>query len=122
MGRVTLTLAYTPPSLNRVLYQHWAQQRAAKVALQRDLGVLLMASPFPAGRAASVDASATIRFPTRRRRDEGNYRAVLEKALGDALVPRWLPDDTPDRYRFGVVTFTHGPPATIITLDWKEPQ
>ena len=50
-----------------------------------------------------------LRFPARRRRDSGNYRVMLEKALGDALVEGgWLPDDTPEHYEFGGVTFTEG--------------
>ena len=46
---------------------------------------------------ASVKAKATIRFKQRRRRDEGNFRALLEKALGDVLqAGGYLTDDTPD--------------------------
>jgi hypothetical protein len=96
----------------------------AKRALQRDLHLLLQAEnvprPIPGGR---VRATAELLFPTARRRDEGNYRTALEKALGDALSPapskedlahgieplRWLPDDTPDRFTFGAVTFGQTP-------------
>jgi hypothetical protein len=41
-------------------------------------------------------------FPDRRRRDQGNHRFIVEKALGDALVAGgWLPDDTWEHYEFG---------------------
>jgi hypothetical protein len=93
----------------------------AKRALQHDLAELLQAAgvprPIPGGRAR---ATAVLAFPSRRRRDEGNYRTALEKALGDALAPapskqerdlgleplRYLPDDTPEHFTFGAVTFT----------------
>jgi hypothetical protein len=93
----------------------------AKRALQADLVKLLQAAnvprPIPGARAR---ATAELLFPTLRRRDEGNYRTALEKALGDALAPApskeerelglepalvWLPDDTPAHFTFGAVTF-----------------
>jgi hypothetical protein len=103
----------------------------AKRALQNDLAMSLLAAdvprPIPGGR---VRATATVYSPTRRRRDEGNYRTGLEKALGDALAPhdpdapfRWLPDDTPDRFTFGAVTFAWEPsrPASVvIRLVWGD--
>ena len=81
-----------------------------------------MASGVPRGQS-SVYASAELTFPTKRRRDEGNYRTPLEKALGDVLVSgRWLTDDTPDHYRFGGVVFssTAGPHNTVLTLRWND--
>lgn len=94
----------------------------AKRALQRDLTDLLAAAgvprPIPGDR---VRATADVLMPTARRRDEGNYRTALEKALGDALGPPvqsaeeraygippaegYLPDDTPEHFTFGAVTF-----------------
>lgn len=93
----------------------------AKQALRADLQRLLIAAdvprPIPGDR---VRASAELLFPIGRRRDEGNYRTGLEKALGDALAPaptkaerlhgleplwRWLTDDTPEHFTFGAVTF-----------------
>jgi hypothetical protein len=93
----------------------------AKRGLQADLARLLLAAgvprPIPGDR---VRASAHIVMPVARRRDEGNYRTALEKALGDALAPapskeerelgleplfRWLSDDTPEHFTFGSVTF-----------------
>jgi hypothetical protein len=47
-------------------------------------------------------------FPDRRRRDEGNFRFFLEKALGDALVSGgWLADDDGARFSFGSVAFRY---------------
>jgi hypothetical protein len=103
----------------------------AKKALQADLAMSLLAAnvprPIPGGR---VRATATVYSPTRRRRDEGNYRTGLEKSLGDALAPhdrdapfRWLDDDQPPAFTFGAVTFELDPgrPArVVIRLVWGD--
>lgn len=45
-------------------------------------------------------------FPDRQRRDQGNYRFILEKALGDALTKGgWLEDDDWSRYEFGNLAY-----------------
>lgn len=67
-----------------------------------------------------VEASAVLTFPSKRRRDEGNFRFMLEKALGDTLVGGgWLEDDTPDGYSFGRLTFAEerGPAMTVVRLE-----
>ncbi len=77
-----------------------------------------MAAKVPRG-LHHVTANALLRFPTRRRRDEGNFRWLLEKALGDALQNGgWLPDDTPEFYLFGRCQFDPepGPARTIVTI------
>lgn len=65
-----------------------------------------------------------MRFPLQRGRDEGNFRWMLEKALGDALVTgRWLSDDTGGRFSTGAVTFEteRGPKRTTLRITyWKE--
>jgi hypothetical protein len=69
----------------------------------------------------SVTATATLHFKQRRRRDEGNFRTIIEKSLGDALVNGgWLSDDTPEHYRFGAVDLEAPAPlaSTIVTLDY----
>lgn len=105
----------TPPSLNVVAGRRW-QWTKAKRRWQTDLGVLLMAEQLPRG-LHRVEASAVLTFPTRRRRDEGNFRALLEKALGDALVEGgWLDDDTPDHFSFGAVTFALGAARTTVEV------
>jgi hypothetical protein len=123
MTTVTIALGYLPSSFNRTAHAHWRAAHRAKQQLQRDLEIVLLAArvprPVPGGR---VEASALLLVPDRRRRDEGNYRTPLEKALGDALVNgRWLPDDTPAHYAFGGLVFEHarGIRATRLTLAWQ---
>lgn len=113
----TLIVDATPPSLNQIGYRsHWAVGRRHKRQWQNDLAVLLMARGVPRG-LQRVEASAVLTFPTRRRRDEGNFRVLLEKALGDALVEGgWLPDDTAQHFTFGAVTFALGHPRTAVAL------
>lgn len=116
-------LAETPPSLNVIAGRgsRWTFSRA-KRRWQSDLGIALMADGLPRG-LHRVEVSAVLTFPTRRRRDAGNHRVLVEKALGDALVEGgWLPDDTPEHFDFGAVTFGLGHPRTTISLDcWRQP-
>ncbi len=120
--RVSLAIPGVPPSLNQIgLHSHWAVGRKAKQDWQQWFSIALMEQGVPRG-LASVTAQATIRFKQRRRRDEGNFRALIEKSLGDALVQGgWLEDDTPDLYRFGRVEL-FAPvdrPETIVVLDYE---
>ena len=117
----TLVLHSTPPSLNRASRSYW-KYKWWKEHLQDDLEKTLLAT---VGRRqfAPVVATASLRFPTRRRRDEGNFRALLEKSLGDAMVNGgWLPDDTPDWFRFGECVFEiePGPNRTTVILHEQE--
>lgn len=104
-----------PPSLNvlgsgdpmhfQAIKQRWTAILAAK----------LDASGLPRGLArVVVEGEAT--FPDRARRDQGNYRVALEKALGDTLVngdPEagvpggWLEDDDWTRYEFGGLAYRY---------------
>jgi len=108
-----------PPSLNRLGTRgsRWTVTRQ-KTRWQDIFEQLLMASGLLRDQE-QIRATAQIRLPVRRRRDEGNYRWLLEKALGDALVNgRWLPDDTPEYFTFGEVTFEEpGPARTTVTLE-----
>lgn len=118
----TLELPLVPKSFNSTRYAPWYVARAANEELKQAIGFSLMAVGGERNRRA-VRASALLIFPQRRRRDEGNFRTPLEKALGDALVEgRWIEDDTPDQYRFGALTFSNekGPSQTIITLIWSD--
>jgi hypothetical protein len=120
--RATLSIPGTPPSFNAVGYRsHWAVSRKHKLQWQGWLALALMEQKVPR-RLQSVKVSATLRFKQRRRRDEGNFRVILEKALGDALVEGgWLPDDTADLYRFGALEL-FAPvdrPETIVVLDYE---
>ena len=113
----------TPPSLNSYSHAHWRKYHSIKKSWQNRLGVELMEMRKRLAPAAQVHATAQLRFPTRRRRDEGNYRAALEKSLGDALVEGgYLVDDTPEQFTFGALTFddTPGQPRTTLQLRWTE--
>jgi hypothetical protein len=116
---VTLELGDVPPSLNRVGSRgsHWAYDDK-KRQWQTDLGLLLMAAKLPRG-LERVEASASLRFPTVKRRDEGNFSWMLEKALGDALTEgRWLKDDQAGMYSFTGITFEDelGPKRSLVTV------
>lgn len=86
---------------------------------QEFLGAALDASGLPKN-LAKVYAEGEITFPDRRDdRDQGNFRVVIEKALGDALEERgyiWRDDWT--RYEFGQLTMriSPGESATRIVL------
>lgn len=73
---------------------------------------------------SQVQATAHCRFKTSHKRDEGNFRWLLEKALGDALqLHGALDDDTVDEFTFPKLTIEpgKGKPRTVITLEvWRE--
>lgn len=84
----------------------------------------LAASSLPRG-LARVVVEGEVTFPDRARRDQGNYRVLVEKALGDALVHGggevpggWLEDDDWSRFEFGNLTQVHeaGRSATRLVL------
>lgn len=115
-----LNIPDTPPSFNKVGHSgsRWVWT-ATKKAWQETIEVALMQSGVPR-RRDYIEATAFLRFPTRRSRDAGNYRTLLEKCLGDALVNgAWLVNDTPDEFRFGDVIFEEelGPHRTRILLE-----
>lgn len=92
--------------------------QAMKKAWQQLLAEQLDRSGLPRG-LAHVLAEGQCTFPDRHRRDQGNHRFMLEKALGDALVDGsplpdrggrelgepveggWLADDSWEFYEFG---------------------
>jgi hypothetical protein len=114
-----LTLHETPPSLNRFTGGSRGPYHRAKKQWEEQLGVALMAEAVPRDLLA-VQASAVLTFPQRRRRDEGNMRFLLEKALGDMLVRGgWLPDDTSGYFSFLSVTLDPetGRAKTVIDLE-----
>lgn len=122
MPITTVTWGDVPPSLNAEGRSHPKAQHRIKKDMQEQLEVLLMSCGLPRD-LNRVEAWAEMRFPTRKRRDEGNFRWMLEKALGDALTNgRWLADDTADQYRFYLVKFDPEPgrKRTILTLRWGE--
>jgi hypothetical protein len=121
--RKMLIIDQTPPSLNTIAQTNWHRWYREKRAWQTILESYLMASNTKRGLYSGCTVHGSLRFPTRRRRDEGNFRSLLEKALGDALVNgRWIPDDTFSHYRFGRLSFEDevGPNRTSILLDFVE--
>lgn len=124
---VELVYDDTPPSLNTMgtRASHWPVTRA-KQRWEGIWSILLLhagsrgtpeAHRLPK-RIRQVQAEASLRFPTAHRRDEGNYRWILEKSLGDALQKTgFLVDDTPDYFRFNGVFFEpKGPKRTTLIL------
>jgi hypothetical protein len=121
---VTIRIREVPPSLNQLgsgnRMKFW---RIKKEWQARFLGALT-AAELPHG-LARVIVEGQITFPVSRRRDEGNFRFFLEKALGDTLTAGgWLTDDAADRYSFGALLFAHEPGISEIVLtlfaEWPE--
>lgn len=97
-----------PPSLNASGSggNHFAYQEAKK-RWQAMLTELLDATDLPRP-CAGVLVEGRCCFPDRIRRDQGNFRYFIEKALGDALVAGgWLADDDWDHYEFGGLAKTY---------------
>lgn len=121
VSRATLRIPGTPKSLNQIgFHSHWSVGRREKQTWEQFLQIALLEQRVPRG-LASVRASAALHFKQRRRRDQGNFRALLEKALGDVLqVGGWLEDDTPEHYQFGHVELIApaARPETVVTLDY----
>jgi hypothetical protein len=90
-----------PPSLNVLGSGSQFGYINMKKAWQALLTEALERSGLPKGlQHVLVEGHCT--FPDRHRRDQGNHRFMLEKALGDALVAGgWLEDDDWTRYEFG---------------------
>lgn len=85
---------------------HFAYQ-TAKHAWQERFAELLTAAGLPRD-LAGVSVEGLVCFPDRHRRDQGNYRYLIEKALGDALVAGgWIEDDDWDRYSFGGLDYLY---------------
>lgn len=116
----TLSFSYedTPPSFNEVGHtgNRWAWTKAEK-QWRTTFETLLMSTGFPRN-WDKITATVRLRFPTKRRRDEVNYRTLLEKALGDALVNgRWIPDDTPEHFLFVHVHFEQQTGSALTTIE-----
>jgi hypothetical protein len=78
---------------------------------------LLQASGLPRG-LERVYVEGEITFPDKRDdRDQGNFRVVIEKALGDALQEGgWLKRDSWDHYEFGQLTKREHPGESATRL------
>lgn len=82
------------------------------------LTALLEAAGVPYG-LERVYAEGQVCFPDRTKRDQGNHRFIIEKALGDALVDGgWLEDDNWSCYEFGALrhAYSKGDAWTALTL------
>jgi hypothetical protein len=125
MGNESISFQHSevPPSFNMVGARgHWKSMHYKKRYWQEVFELKLMAT-LPRKRFKRIVASASLRFPTKRRRDEGNYRAILEKAMGDALVNGgWLKDDTVEQFVFQhvIIEQDNGPARTTIHLRVEE--
>jgi hypothetical protein len=86
-----------------------AQQvyQAVKHQWQDHLRALLEDTHLPRP-CAHILVEGQMTFPDRGRRDQGNHRFIVEKALGDALVDGgWLEDDDWTRYEFGGLAYAY---------------
>lgn len=84
---------------------------------------LLVEAKLPRG-LGGVFAEGEATFPDRNERDQGNFRVLIEKALGDALeAGGWIERDDWSRYEFGNLTraYRAGESATRIALFPRPP-
>lgn len=84
-------MAGRDPNVYRDAVKRWAEK----------LAPLLADSGLPTG-LGRVVVEGEVSFGDNAERDQGNYRVIVEKALGDALVRGgYLSSDTWSRYEFG---------------------
>lgn len=105
-----------PPSFNALGSGSPMAYQGMKQQWERLLTDLLLDAGLPKdlGRVV-VEGYAT--FPDRARRDQGNYRVLVEKALGDALATGgWLEDDDWTRYEFGGLGYRYEKGVSAIRL------
>lgn len=132
-GRVAIAIPRTPKSFNAAGARDPRGFHKEKVGWEYEMALLLRDPEnglpgWPTGpQLQKVTASAQLRFASNRKRDEGNFRVLLEKALGDALQGgrhwpegKWIPDDTFAHYSFRHIEFSPdlGPSRTLLTLEW----
>lgn len=124
---VVITInGYLPPSMNTKASGYRSNWRAASASKRRCenlLRPLLIGTDLPMDKSIRyVVADVLLTFPTHRKsRDSGNFRVVLEKALGDVLQERWLVDDSHEHFRVGVLAIAEqrGVRQTKIRLAWS---
>lgn len=100
---VVIEVQDCPPSLNALAKSPWPY-----ITAKRRWHALLTPKVEGLGPWLSVQVEGQITFPDRRKRDQGNHRFMLEKALGDVLqVVGALRDDDWDSYRFGDLAYRY---------------
>lgn len=107
-----------PPSMNFLGSGNQFAYQQQKRVWQEILIEQLERSDVPRP-LARVVAEGEVTFPDRRKRDQGNHRFFLEKALGDALVEGgWLEDDDWSRFEFGGLAsvYEHGVSRTRVLI------
>jgi hypothetical protein len=98
---LSIAVEDVPPSLNAFGSGNRWRFITEKKKWQHALVGALVEADAPRG-LSKVRVEGKITFPDRRRRDQGNYRFMVEKALGDALTAIGvLEDDDWSRYSFG---------------------
>lgn len=118
-----LKYADTPPSMNtNVGKGHWRKFHQEKKKWEGIFAMLCLKERVPKG-CTVVHAKVWLRFRVNRRRDPGNFRTIIEKALGDALqAVGVIPDDTAAHFEVQAVELAEvsGPASTAITLEvWR---
>lgn len=92
------------PTLNETLTHDWTVYQGALKHWKVWLHDAITATGLPRG-LGHVLVEMEVTFPTRHRRDQGNMRGFIEKALGDTLASGgWIPDDKffpVSHYEFG---------------------
>jgi hypothetical protein len=89
-----------PPSFNLLAGRTPQVYMGLKSALQAIILKHLVSSDLEQCSKIMVEGELT--FPEPGNRDQGNFRVLLEKALGDALVEGgWIADDNWEMYEFG---------------------
>lgn len=122
MQEFVLDIPDVPPSLNGMGFgSRGAHMKFHRLKKQWEgyFTIALLEVKVPK-KMAQVVATALCRFKDRRKRDEGNFRFMLEKALGDALqLNGVIADDTPDQFTFPKLEIEpdRGVPRTLVTLE-----
>lgn len=128
--RIEIVLPRVAPSMNEnVMRGRGRDFQALKKEWQSEIEILLMErraiQTMPVGGYQRAAAGCFMRFRARKeRRDSPNFRPLVDKALGDALVNFGLiPDDDDLHYFFGGVEIDPdtGPVRTIIWI-YLQPQ
>lgn len=104
---IVIEIDLLPPSMNDIIGQG---SRWRYTVEKKKWGKLLKQALIDTGlgRCRRMLVEGQVTFPTRIKHDQGNYRFMLEKALGDALQAAGvLEDDDWSSYEFGGLHATY---------------